>query len=102
MPGDSAGYYTAETELESVWVVVRLHRVFHAEFVLRAWATPARLKFEIRMNWIDFVAIIPFYIDIAARGSNIPGLSVLRVLRLARVFRLLKVSKIQSKAWRRR
>ena len=45
------------------------------------------------MNWIDFVAIIPFYIDIAARGSNIPGLSVLRVLRLARVFRCSRFPK---------
>ena len=89
-------YYTAETELSNpFWVIECVCIVFFTlEFVLRAWATPARLEFwRSGMNWIDFVAIIPFYIDIAARGSNIPGLSVLRVLRLARVFRLLKVSK---------
>ena len=76
---------------------------FTLEFVLRAWATPARLEFwRSGMNWIDFVAIIPFYIDIAARGSNIPGLSVLRVLRLARVFGCSRFPKIQSRFWRRR
>ena len=68
--------------------------LFTAEFSARAWATPdPRAFWRSYMNLIDFVAILPFYIDLAARGIEVPGLSVLRVLRLARVFRLLKVSK---------
>lgn len=46
------------------------------------------------MNWIDVVAVIPFYIGIAISNEDaVPGLQVLRVLRLVRVFRLFRVSK---------
>lgn len=89
-------YYVPETELSSpFWVIECICIVFFTlEFVLRAWATPNRLAFwRSGMNLVDFVAILPFYIDLIARGVTVPGLSVLRVLRLARVFRLLKVSK---------
>ena len=44
------------------------------------------------MNLIDFVAIVPFYIDLAMKGSG-GQLAVLRILRLARVFRIFKVGK---------
>lgn len=67
---------------------------FTAELSLRFWATNDRDGFFKRgMNVVDFVAIVPFYVDLLARGVSFPGLSVLRVLRLARVFRLLRVSK---------
>ena len=67
---------------------------FTAELALRFWATERRRVFFSRgMNVVDLVAIVPFYVDLLARGLAIPGLSVLRVLRLARVFRLLRVSK---------
>ena len=67
---------------------------FTAELSLRFWATDDRNGFFKRgMNVVDFVAIVPFYVDLLARGVSFPGLSVLRVLRLARVFRLLRVSK---------
>ena len=45
------------------------------------------------LNVIDFIAILPYWLDLIARGVDIPGLSVLRVTRLARVFRLLKMSR---------
>ena len=67
---------------------------FTAEFSLRAWATDDRRGFFRRvMNVVDLAAIVPFYVDLLARGLAIPGLTVLRILRLARVFRLLRVSK---------
>lgn len=67
---------------------------FTLELSCRVWSTEHRVSFFRKgMNQIDAVAIIPFYIDLIARGVTIPGLSMLRVLRLARVFRLLRVSK---------
>ena len=45
------------------------------------------------MNVIDFVAILPFYLQLFASDAPIPGLSILRLLRLARVLRLFKVMK---------
>lgn len=68
---------------------------FTAELSLRAWATNDKLTtfFSRSMNVVDLIAIVPFYVDLLAKGLTIPGLSVLRVLRLARVFRLLRVSK---------
>jgi len=46
------------------------------------------------MNWIDVVAIVPFYVELFLLGkADIPGLQVLRVIRLVRVLRLFKMGK---------
>merc|ERR1719231_783518 len=49
------------------------------------------------MNYIDLVAIIPFYMDIIAKhvssGSDPPNFGFLRILRLSRAARLIKLSK---------
>ncbi len=49
------------------------------------------------MNWIDFIAIVPFYIEIVAKAAGVDvtflkRLRVIRVARLARLLRLLKNS----------
>lgn len=41
---------------------------------------------------IDFVAIVPFYIEVILADVQIPGLQVLRLMRLVRIFRLMKIS----------
>lgn len=64
------------------------------EFATRFAVSRARYEFaSSALNQIDFIAILPYYLELLAKGIAIPGLSVLRVTRLARVFRLLKVSK---------
>ena len=49
------------------------------------------------LNWVDMVAVLPFYIDIMVQawvGSGTGrGFIVLRVVRLARMFRVFKLSK---------
>jgi len=68
--------------------------LFTVEFTTRFVVTRNRREFaSSALNQIDFIAILPFYLELIAKGMVIPGLSVLRVTRLARVFRLLKVSK---------
>jgi len=49
------------------------------------------------MNYVDLIAILPFYVDIFAilftGGGDAPPLGFLRILRLGRAFRLVKLSK---------
>lgn len=47
------------------------------------------------MNLIDFVTIVPYFIELAFQGtgSNLTALISLRVLRLLRVLRILKLTK---------
>ena len=68
--------------------------IFTIEFGLRLGVCRDRKAFwNNSLNVIDFIAILPYWLDLIARGVDIPGLSVLRVTRLARVFRLLKMSR---------
>jgi len=46
------------------------------------------------LNWIDFLSILPYYIEIFVVGS--PGLTWVRVLRLARIFRVFKLGRYQE------
>mmetsp|Transcript_112718 Transcript_112718/g.318549 ORF Transcript_112718/g.318549 Transcript_112718/m.318549 type:complete len:865 (-) Transcript_112718:100-2694(-) len=46
------------------------------------------------LNIIDFIAIVPFYVEKAGGGGG--GASVLRVLRLVRIFRVLKMRKLRA------
>eukprot|EP00929_Paragymnodinium_shiwhaense_P049868 TRINITY_DN25151_c0_g1_i1.p1 TRINITY_DN25151_c0_g1~~TRINITY_DN25151_c0_g1_i1.p1 ORF type:complete len:958 (+),score=146.13 TRINITY_DN25151_c0_g1_i1:59-2875(+) len=46
------------------------------------------------LNVVDFLAVVPFYVELASGGGG--GASVLRVLRLVRIFRVLKMPKLRS------
>lgn len=48
------------------------------------------------MNFIDVLAIIPFYLELMGLGPSGGGSSVLRVFRLIRVFRMLKMPKVSG------
>ena len=67
---------------------------FTFEFVIRLIFCPRKLQFLKKpMNWIDFGAIVPFYLDYLISESNIKTIVVLRVVRLIRVFRIFKLSR---------
>ncbi|EEH56462.1 voltage-gated ion channel superfamily, partial [Micromonas pusilla CCMP1545] len=86
---DDAGY-DHWFAIETVCIVF-----FTAELGGRIWSARDRKKFSKKfLNWVDLVAILPYYIELFSRGgAEVPGLAVLRAIRLARVFRLMKVSK---------
>lgn len=67
---------------------------FTLEFVVRLIFCPKKLQFIKKpMNWIDFGAIVPFYLNFLISKSNIKTIVVLRVVRLIRVFRIFKLSR---------
>jgi len=63
---------------------------FTIDLLLRLIVAPSKQNFFKRtLNWLDFAAILPFYIEIPLKDSS--GITALRVLRLFRVLRILKV-----------
>lgn len=66
---------------------------FVIEFLLRILSCPSLVKFVTdMMNIIDFVAILPFFLELAMQGDT-QGTAVIRAVRLVRVFRVVKVSR---------
>lgn len=70
---------------------------FTVEFTLRFLSCPTKRKFcKSFLNIIDFVAIVPFFLNLAmneeASGGSM-SFAVLRVFRLVRVFRVFKLSR---------
>jgi hypothetical protein len=75
--------------------------VFTLEFLLRMLASPAAIGLGAFwcdvQNWIDLIAILPFYLDLVMLAAGAPPadspLGVLRIVRLSRIVRVLKFSK---------
>lgn len=69
--------------------------LFTVDFIVRAVTCPKFSEFSgDTMNWVDFVAIVPFYIErlfdiMGWDGAVLGNLRVIRVLRLARVLKIL-------------
>jgi len=86
-------------ESRSPWREIEIFciSVFTAEYILRAWASPAGpgyLRYFLGpANLVDLVSIMPFYIELIAKGGNLEVLSVLRLIRLTRITRIFKMSK---------
>ena len=100
---------------EETWKFAEIAAIvcFTTELTLRFFSCPSKARF-LRgvMNWVDLIAILPFFVELALAASN-PGVtsstnsesgsgaestgaleafSVFRVVRLVRVFRVFKVS----------
>lgn len=67
---------------------------FTFELVARFITCPNKFTFlKTAMNWIDFVTILPYYIEFTAENDQGQALVVLRVLRVIRVLKLARHSK---------
>jgi len=72
--------------------------LFTVDFVVRAVTCPEFKEFRSDiMNGVDFVAIVPFYIELAFKvldldAGALSNLRVIRVLRLARVLKIIAKS----------
>eukprot|EP00755_Sulcionema_specki_P003545 Sspe_Gene.27905::Locus_12334_Transcript_1_1_Confidence_1.000_Length_1943::g.27905::m.27905 len=76
--------------------------VFTIEFITKLATTDNRGQFcRSLLNWIDFISILPFYVDLfvtklADASFSLDSLVFLRVIRLARVFRVFKLRKYST------
>jgi len=69
---------------------------FTAEFVLRVLSCPNHCDFVMTfMNWIDFLSIIPFYMDLIVSDTGV-NLQILRLFRTFRGVRLMKIGRYSS------
>ncbi|NWH63995.1 KCNA1 protein, partial [Geococcyx californianus] len=76
---------------------------FSFELVVRFFSCPSKTDFfKNIMNFIDIVAIIPYFITLGTemaeregtqKGEQATSLAILRVIRLVRVFRIFKLSR---------
>ena len=71
--------------------------VFTTEYVLRLLSSPAGpgvVAYLLNIaNVIDFISILPWYIELIVSGGSLDVLSVLRLIRLTRITRIFKMSK---------
>eukprot|EP01084_Bolivina_argentea_P133717 236018_1 len=64
---------------------------FSIEYIMRIIACNNRFKYFIDiMNMIDFLAVIPFWIELMSGSASTNILRVIRIIRLARIIRLMK------------
>jgi hypothetical protein len=97
--------YTCPVYYASAFFLIQVICVgyFTIELILRIISTPSLFSFvKNLMNWIDLIAVIPFYVTLAMRLSggesdvnseSYTGIRVLRILRLVRVFKFFRVFK---------
>jgi voltage-gated potassium channel len=69
--------------------------IFTLEYAARIWTHPKPLLYIFSFfGIIDFLAIIPTYLDLIFTGAM--GFAVIRALRLLRIFRILKITRYSS------
>ncbi|CAK6443100.1 unnamed protein product [Pipistrellus nathusii] len=96
--------YTSNFLTDPFFIVETLCIIwFSFELVVRFFACPSKADFfKNIMNFIDIVAIIPYFITLGTeiaeqegtqKGEQATSLAILRVIRLVRVFRIFKLSR---------
>nr|AAI12971.1 Potassium voltage-gated channel, shaker-related subfamily, member 1 [Mus musculus] len=96
--------YTSNIFTDPFFIVETLCIIwFSFELVVRFFACPSKTDFfKNIMNFIDIVAIIPYFITLGTeiaeqegnqKGEQATSLAILRVIRLVRVFRIFKLSR---------
>ncbi|OCT88174.1 potassium voltage-gated channel subfamily A member 1 [Xenopus laevis] len=101
---NSTVFYKSNIFTDPFFVVETLCIIwFSFELVVRFFACPSKPEFfKNIMNFIDIVAIIPYFITLGTemaeqegpqKGEQATSLAILRVIRLVRVFRIFKLSR---------
>ena len=74
---------------QTEWIITI---IFTLEYIARIWSHPKPLNYIFSFyGIIDFLAIIPTYLDLILAGAM--TLAVIRGLRLLRIFRILKITR---------
>lgn len=91
LEGENCSYNTPE-----VFIVLETicYSWFLFEYLVRFAAAPNRLQFLLSsLNFIDLLAIIPFFTILISGNRRLVSLAVLRTTRLLRIFRILKLTR---------
>ncbi|XP_033887997.1 potassium voltage-gated channel subfamily A member 1 [Acipenser ruthenus] len=104
--GNMTYYYKPNIFTDPFFIVETLCIIwFSFELIVRFFACPSKAEFfKDIMNFIDIVAIIPYFITLGTelaeeedgkeqKGEQATSLAILRVIRLVRVFRIFKLSR---------
>ena len=87
IPSVAASYGSTLKMFE--WIITI---IFSLEYIARIWTHPKPLQYIFSFyGVIDFLAIIPTYMDVILAGAM--TLSVIRGLRLLRIFRIMKITR---------
>ena len=77
------------------WFIIELlvSSWFLLELLARFFCAPKKMQFfHVSLNWVDIVAVIPYFIVFAVDHRKVRSFQFLRVLRLWRVLRLFRIS----------
>ena len=88
---DNCSYKTLE-----VFIVLETvcYSWFLIEYLVRFAAAPNRFHFLLSpLNFVDLLAIIPFFTILIGGNRRLVSLAVLRIARLLRIFRILKLTR---------
>ncbi|KGL84557.1 Potassium voltage-gated channel subfamily C member 2, partial [Tinamus guttatus] len=100
LPNGTATHVAVEVQTEPFLTYVEGTCVawFTFEFLMRVTFCPDKLEFvKSSLNIIDFVAILPFYLEVALSGLSSKAakdvLGFLRVVRFVRILRIFKLTR---------
>ena len=81
---------------DDTWFLLELsfNAWFTIEYLVRLFTSPNKYHFFASLlNFIDLIAIAPFYITLLLDKSESNSVAALRILRVVRVFRIFKLSR---------
>lgn len=84
------------TDTKEVFIVLEIicYSWFLFEYLVRFVAAPNRFQFLLSpLNFVDLLAIIPFFAILIGGNRRLVSLAVLRTTRLLRIFRILKLTR---------
>jgi len=96
---ESIPKYRNDTSIETFFIVDTVCvSYFTLDLVLRIMSTPSLGNFlKVVLNWFDFLAIVPFYVELIVGRESASGLAAFRILRLFRITRLFKLIRHSSR-----